>query len=102
MKEISFVDQTLRDSQQSLWGFMMRTDHITPVAEMMDELGYRAIAAVAALTQVQRRWPSVETLIHGSVRNNCRLHNRNTEPALIGARSWSVSHRSKPTFLLTG
>jgi oxaloacetate decarboxylase alpha subunit len=55
MKEISFVDQTLRDSQQSLWGYMMRTDHITPISEMMDEVGYRAIAAVAAVTQMQRR-----------------------------------------------
>jgi len=48
MKEISFVDQTLRDSQQSLWGFMMRTDHITPIAEMMDRVGYRAIATVGS------------------------------------------------------
>jgi oxaloacetate decarboxylase alpha subunit len=55
MKEISFVDQTLRDGQKSLWGFMMRTDHITPIAEMMDEVGYKSIAAIAALTKVQRR-----------------------------------------------
>ena len=55
MQEISFVDQTLRDSQQSLWGYMMRTDHMTPIAEMMDEVGCRAIAAVAAVTQMQQR-----------------------------------------------
>ena len=48
MKEISFVDQTLRDSQQSLWGFMMRTDHMTPIAETMDRVGYRAIATVGS------------------------------------------------------
>jgi len=48
MKEISFVDQTLRDAQQSLWGFMMRTDHMTPIAEMMDKVGYRAIATVGS------------------------------------------------------
>jgi pyruvate/oxaloacetate carboxyltransferase/biotin carboxyl carrier protein len=48
MKEISFVDQTLRDAQQSLWGFMMRTDHMTPIAEMMDSVGYRAIATVGS------------------------------------------------------
>jgi pyruvate/oxaloacetate carboxyltransferase len=48
MKEISFVDQTLRDSQQSLWGYMMRTDHMTPIAEMMDKVGYRAIATVGS------------------------------------------------------
>ncbi|NQT55805.1 MAG: pyruvate carboxylase subunit B [Desulfobacteraceae bacterium] len=48
MTEISFVDQTLRDSQQSLWGYMMRTDHITPIAETMDRIGYRAIATVGS------------------------------------------------------
>ena len=48
MKEISFVDQTLRDSQQSLWGFMMRTDHMIPIAETMDRVGYRAIATVGS------------------------------------------------------
>jgi pyruvate/oxaloacetate carboxyltransferase/biotin carboxyl carrier protein len=48
MTEISFVDQTLRDSQQSLWGFMMRTDHMTPIAETMDRVGYRAIATVGS------------------------------------------------------
>ncbi len=48
MKEISFVDQTLRDAQQSLWGNMMRTDQMTPIAEMMDKVGYRAIATVGS------------------------------------------------------
>ena len=37
MNKIEFVDQTLRDAQQSLWGFTMRTDHMTPIAEMMDQ-----------------------------------------------------------------
>jgi pyruvate/oxaloacetate carboxyltransferase len=48
MQEISFVDQTLRDSQQSLWGYTMRTDHMTPIAEMMDKVGYRTIATVGS------------------------------------------------------
>jgi pyruvate/oxaloacetate carboxyltransferase len=47
-KRIDFVDQTLRDAQQSLWGFTMRTDHMTPIAEMMDRVGYRAIATVGS------------------------------------------------------
>ena len=29
MDKIEFVDQTIRDAQQSLWGFTMRTD-MTP------------------------------------------------------------------------
>jgi pyruvate/oxaloacetate carboxyltransferase/biotin carboxyl carrier protein len=48
MRTIEFVDQTLRDAQQSLWGFMMKTDHMTPIAEMMDKVGYRAITTVGS------------------------------------------------------
>jgi pyruvate/oxaloacetate carboxyltransferase len=46
--KIHFVDQTIRDAQQSLWGLMMRTDHIAPVAEMMDKVGYLAVATVGS------------------------------------------------------
>ena len=48
MSKIEFVDQTIRDAQQSLWGLMMRTDHIVPIAEMMDRVGYRAVATVGS------------------------------------------------------
>jgi pyruvate/oxaloacetate carboxyltransferase len=48
MTKIDFVDQTIRDAQQSLWGLMMRTDHITPIAAMMDKVGYRAVATVGS------------------------------------------------------
>ena len=48
MNKIDFVDQTIRDAQQSLWGFTMKTEHITPVAEMMDKIGYRSIATVGS------------------------------------------------------
>ncbi len=48
MNKIDFVDQTIRDAQQSLWGLMMRTDHITPIAETMNRVGYRAVATVGS------------------------------------------------------
>ena len=48
MRKVEFVDQTIRDAQQSLWGLMMRTDHIEPIAEMMDKVGYRAVATVGS------------------------------------------------------
>jgi pyruvate/oxaloacetate carboxyltransferase len=48
MHKIEFVDQTIRDAQQSLWGFTMRTDMIVPIAETMDKVGYRAIATVGS------------------------------------------------------
>ena len=48
MNKIEFVDQTIRDAQQSLWGNMMRTEHITPIARVMNRVGYRAIATVGS------------------------------------------------------
>ena len=48
MDKVQFVDQTIRDAQQSLWGNMMRTDHIVPIAETMDKVGYLAIATVGS------------------------------------------------------
>ncbi|MGA3173332.1 MAG: pyruvate carboxylase subunit B [Syntrophorhabdales bacterium] len=48
MNKIQLVDQTLRDAQQSLWGFTMRTDHMRAIAKRMDDVGYRAIATVGS------------------------------------------------------
>jgi pyruvate/oxaloacetate carboxyltransferase len=48
MDKIEFVDQTIRDAQQSLWGYTMRTEHMTPIAEMMDKVGYKAITVVGS------------------------------------------------------
>jgi pyruvate/oxaloacetate carboxyltransferase len=69
MSKIEFVDQTIRDAQQSLWGLMMRTDHIIPIAEMMDRVGYRSIATVgsqAFTIQVRNHnedpWERIRTL----------------------------------------
>ena len=43
MTEVRFVDTTLRDGQQSLWAYNMRTGMMIPVAEHMDEAGFEAI-----------------------------------------------------------
>jgi oxaloacetate decarboxylase alpha subunit len=43
MDEVSFVDTTLRDGQQSLWAFGMRTGMMLPVASNMDKAGFDAI-----------------------------------------------------------
>ena len=48
MDKVHFVDQTIRDAQQSLWGLMMRTDHIAPIAETMGKVGYLAVATVGS------------------------------------------------------
>jgi oxaloacetate decarboxylase alpha subunit len=43
MTDVRFVDTTLRDGQQSLWAYNMRTGMMIPVAEPMDEAGFEAI-----------------------------------------------------------
>lgn len=48
MKEINFVDTTIRDGQQSLWATGMRTAMILPIAERLDEAGFVAIELMSA------------------------------------------------------
>jgi len=43
MTEVRFVDTTLRDGQQSLWAYNMRTGMMVPVVEQMDDAGFEAI-----------------------------------------------------------
>ena len=43
MRQIRFVDTTLRDGQQSLWAYGMRTGMIVPIAKHMDDAGFEAI-----------------------------------------------------------
>jgi oxaloacetate decarboxylase alpha subunit len=43
MARIEFIDQSLRDGQQSLWGMRIRAGHILPVAEAIDSTGYRVV-----------------------------------------------------------
>ena len=77
--KIYFVDQTLRDAQQSLWGYTMRTDHMVPIAEMMDKVGYLFIATVgsqAFTVQVRNLnedpWERIRTLAKLIIRTPLR------------------------------
>ncbi|MBI2317069.1 MAG: hypothetical protein HYU75_08710 [Betaproteobacteria bacterium] len=40
---VHFVDTTLRDGQMSLWAYGMRTEWMLPVADQIDQAGFRAI-----------------------------------------------------------
>jgi oxaloacetate decarboxylase (Na+ extruding) subunit alpha len=75
--KIHFVDQTIRDAQQSLWGNTMRTEHIVPIAEMMDRVGYLAVATVGSQaftvqvrTQGEDPWERIR-LVSGLMPNTC-------------------------------
>jgi oxaloacetate decarboxylase alpha subunit len=43
MSQIRYVDQTLRDGQQSHWGMRMQAGHMLAVADAIDAAGYHAI-----------------------------------------------------------
>ena len=43
MTEVLFVDTTLRDGQQSLWAYNMRTGMIVPIVEYIDAAGFEAV-----------------------------------------------------------
>jgi oxaloacetate decarboxylase alpha subunit len=43
MTQLSFVDTTLRDGHSSLWAMGMRTGMMVPIAEQIDEVGFKAI-----------------------------------------------------------
>jgi oxaloacetate decarboxylase alpha subunit len=43
MSEISFIDTTLRDGQQSLWALGMKTRAMLPIAAQMDRVGFESM-----------------------------------------------------------
>src|ERR1700733_1767670 len=43
MAHIEFIDSTLRDGQQSLWGMRMQAGMALPVAPQLDRTGFRVI-----------------------------------------------------------
>jgi oxaloacetate decarboxylase alpha subunit len=51
MENITFVDTTIRDGQQSLWAMGMRTGMMLPILEKLDQAGFDAIEIGAAGTE---------------------------------------------------
>src|SRR3712207_8473649 len=57
MARIEFVDQTLRDGQQSLWGMRMKAGEMLAVADAIDSAGYRVVDLTgSSLFEVQVRF----------------------------------------------
>jgi oxaloacetate decarboxylase alpha subunit len=44
---IHLTDDTLRDAQQCLWATRMRTEHMLPIAERMDQAGFVSMQTIA-------------------------------------------------------
>lgn len=80
MQEVRFVDTTLRDGQQSLWAYGMRTGMMLPIASQLDEAGFEAIefGAPIELTKCVRElrenpWDRYRRLIPQIKRTPLRL-----------------------------
>ena len=43
MARIEYIDQSLRDGQQSYWGMRLHAGHVLPVADAIDSAGYRVV-----------------------------------------------------------
>jgi oxaloacetate decarboxylase alpha subunit len=50
VKEITFVDTTLRDAHQSLWNGRMTTAMMLPIAPVMDKVGFEALDFMALIS----------------------------------------------------
>lgn len=89
MARIEFVDQTLRDGQQSLWGLRMRAYQAAESLPHLDRTGFRVIDLTGAgmFTVLLREfkddpWASTDFLVSGLPNNTLRSGMRTT--AVIG------------------
>ena len=70
MAHIEFLDETMRDGQQSLWGMRMQAGMALPVAPLIDRSGFRVIdLAGSSLFEVMIRtcrenpWEGLDLLV---------------------------------------
>jgi oxaloacetate decarboxylase alpha subunit len=115
MAHIQFLDETMRDGQQSLWGMRMRAGMALPVAPIIDRTGYSTISfAGSSLFEVLIRhcqedpWAGFDlimeqikrTPVRGGIRSNGSVTFGFTPDALMdlwmqrlcvhGVRSWWI------------
>ena len=100
MAHIEFLDETMRDGQQSLWGMRMQAGMALPVAPIIDRTGYRAIDLTgSSLFEVlikycyENPWEGLDLLlqsmprtpIRGGMRSNAAVTFAVTPDALMDA-----------------
>ncbi|WP_214104735.1 hypothetical protein [Acrocarpospora catenulata] len=97
MTEIRFVDQTLRDGQQSLWGLRMRAYQAMPVLENIDRTGFHAVDmtgagmfAVLMRTFRDDPWETVDHLARGLRNSHLRTATRTISVGGMGFAPDSV------------
>ena len=100
MAHIEFLDETMRDGQQSLWGMRMQAGMALPVAPLIDRSGFRVVdLAGSSLFEVMIRtcrenpWEGLDLLvaamprtrIRGGMRSNASVTFGVTPDALMDA-----------------
>ena len=94
---VDFVDQTLRDGQQSLWGLRMRAFEAVPALPHLDRTGFRTIDLTGAgmFTVLLRTfkddpWESTDLLVAGLPNNKLRAATRTISVGGMGFAPDSV------------
>ena len=91
MAHIEFLDETMRDGQQSLWGMRMQAGMALPVAPLIDRAGYRVIdLAGSSLFEVMIRhcredpWEGLDLLVQAMPRTRIRGGMRSNASVTFG------------------
>lgn len=91
MAHIKFVDETMRDGQQSLWGMQMQAGMALPVTPIIDETGYEIISlAGSSLFEVlikRRRedpWAGLDLLVDSMPKTPLRAGCRSNGSVTFG------------------
>jgi len=87
--KIEFIDQSLRDGQQSLWGMRMRAGHSLPVAADIDRVGYRIVdftgsSIFEVLVRYQRENPWEGLDLVRAAMPNSRMRAGSRANAIVG------------------
>jgi oxaloacetate decarboxylase alpha subunit len=87
--KIEFVDQSLRDGQQSLWGMRMRAGHSLPVAAEVDRVGYRIVDFTGSnhfevLVRYQRENPWASLDLVRAAMPNSKMRAGSRANAIVG------------------
>src|ERR1700678_3510464 len=113
MAHVEFLDETMRDGQQSLWGMRMQAGMALPVAPIIDRTGFKVIDLTGSspfevMIRVAREnpWEGLDLLVQamprtpvrGGMRSNCAVSCGVTPDALMDTRMRQLNRHGCRTF----
>lgn len=91
MAHVEFLDETMRDGQQSLWGMRMQAGMALPVSPLIDRTGFRVIdLAGSSLMEVMIKycqedpWEGLDLLVQSMPRTRLRAGMRSNASVTFG------------------